>query len=42
MLLPDVERSTAKPGMKWSTLLFVGSIGTRRLAVHATPSVEVL
>jgi hypothetical protein len=39
---PDVERSTAKPGMKWSTPLFVGSIGTRVFAVHATPSSEVL
>src|SRR5947209_1691901 len=39
---PEVVRSTAIPGMKWSTVLVVGSIGTRTGAVHVLPSVDVL
>src|SRR6058998_168390 len=41
-LLPAVERSTAIPGMKWSTVLSAPSIGMRVTADQATPSVEVL
>ena len=40
-MLPEVERSTAIPGMKWSAPLVTASIGIRTGAVHAIPSVEV-
>ena len=41
-LLPEVAGSTATPGMKWSTVLVVGSIGMRAGFVQVTPSAEVL
>src|SRR5439155_1452675 len=40
--LPDVDESTARPGMKWSTLLLTESIGTRDTELQFWPSVEVL
>src|SRR6185503_3101986 len=39
---PDVFRFTPMPGMKWSTVLLVASIGIRTTVVHVAPSVEVL
>ncbi|MFI9158249.1 hypothetical protein [Kitasatospora aureofaciens] len=38
---PEVAWSTPKPGMKWSTLLVVASIGTRVTADQVLPSVVV-
>src|SRR4051794_16259912 len=39
---PDVARSTASPGMKWSTPLPTGSSGMRWTADQVTPSTEEL
>ena len=34
--------STPIPGMKWSTVLLVASIGMRTTVVHVVPLVDVL
>src|SRR5207244_8631032 len=41
MVEPDVFLSTPTPGMKWSTVLLVGSIGMRWTADHVVPLVDV-
>ena len=41
-LLPEVARSAAMPGMKWSTPLVVASIGIRVTGVHVSPSSDVV
>ena len=42
-MAPDVAWSTARPGMKWSTVLLVASIGMRvDRRPGRCPSVEVL
>jgi hypothetical protein len=37
---PEVALSTPIPGMRWSTVLEVGSIGMRWTADQWTPSLE--
>src|SRR5919201_2979259 len=41
MLLPDEFLSTATPGMKWSTVLLVASIGIRWTADQVVPFMDV-
>src|SRR5437879_634364 len=41
-VLPDVDRSTASPGKKWSTPLPTESMGIRTGSGQLTPSVDVL
>src|SRR5438105_787111 len=41
MLLPEEFLSTATPGMKWSTMLLVASIGILCTPDHVVPFVEV-
>src|SRR3954468_2308698 len=41
-LPPEVERSTPMPGMKWSTVLEVGSIGTRVTGPQVVSLVDLL
>src|SRR5579863_3381446 len=38
---PEVEASTPRPGVKWSSVLVTASIGTRAGEVHVVPLVEV-
>ena len=39
---PEVERSTPMPGMKWSTVLEVPSIGTRVTGPQVVSLVDLL
>ncbi len=39
---PEVDRSTPRPGTKWSAVLLVGSIGTRTGAAHVVSLVDLL
>src|ERR671926_465510 len=41
-LLPEVERSTPMPGMKWSAVLEVASIGTRVTGPQLVSLVDLL
>src|SRR2546430_6252371 len=40
-LPPELLRSTPMPGVKWSRMLFVGSIGTRATGPHVVSLVDL-
>jgi len=42
VVAPEVERSTPMPGMKWSTVLEVESIGTRVTGPQVVSLVDLL